>query len=313
MFAGTPEPAVPSLRRLLNSSRHEVLAVISRPDAVAGRGRRVTRSPVGTTRRRGGSAGADPGAAVGTGVRFAVAGTRARLRARGRLWCADPAAGARDSPARLGEPALLAIAGLAGCRAGAGRDRRRGRGHRGERLPAGTGNGHRAGLRGRHRTDRRQGHRGRVAHPPRRIRRRAARDHPRRYRRRSAAGGSAAGRGRVVRTEGECRRRPGAVGTSGVGGREADPLRHPGTRRVDDGRRSAPEGRARSVRSSGRCLRERSRSARTACTSAPPPPRCGSTGSSRRARRRWRPWTGAASALGCPRVSSRNEHEAPGG
>ena len=46
VFAGTPEPAVPSLRRLLNSSRHEVLAVISRPDAVAGRGRRVTRSPV---------------------------------------------------------------------------------------------------------------------------------------------------------------------------------------------------------------------------------------------------------------------------
>ncbi|HEY5855864.1 MAG TPA: methionyl-tRNA formyltransferase [Aldersonia sp.] len=46
VFAGTPEPAVPSLRRLLDSTRHDVVAVISRPDSVAGRGRRVTRSPV---------------------------------------------------------------------------------------------------------------------------------------------------------------------------------------------------------------------------------------------------------------------------
>ncbi|MGV9676792.1 methionyl-tRNA formyltransferase [Nocardia sp. NPDC003482] len=47
VFAGTPEPAVPSLRRLLDSSRHEVVAVVTRPDAVAGRGRKVTRSPIG--------------------------------------------------------------------------------------------------------------------------------------------------------------------------------------------------------------------------------------------------------------------------
>jgi methionyl-tRNA formyltransferase len=47
VFAGTPEPAVPSLRRLLDSPRHEVVAVVTRPDAVAGRGRKVTRSPVG--------------------------------------------------------------------------------------------------------------------------------------------------------------------------------------------------------------------------------------------------------------------------
>jgi methionyl-tRNA formyltransferase len=46
VFAGTPEPAVPSLRALL-ASRHEVVAVLTRPDAPAGRGRRVTRSPVG--------------------------------------------------------------------------------------------------------------------------------------------------------------------------------------------------------------------------------------------------------------------------
>ncbi|MGC0363997.1 methionyl-tRNA formyltransferase [Rhodococcus sp. 27YEA15] len=47
VFAGTPEPAVPSLRRLIESDRHEVVAVVTRPDAVAGRGRKLTRSPVG--------------------------------------------------------------------------------------------------------------------------------------------------------------------------------------------------------------------------------------------------------------------------
>ncbi|RDI67340.1 methionyl-tRNA formyltransferase [Nocardia pseudobrasiliensis] len=47
VFAGTPEPAVPSLRRLIESGRHEVVAVVTRPDAVAGRGRKVTRSPIG--------------------------------------------------------------------------------------------------------------------------------------------------------------------------------------------------------------------------------------------------------------------------
>lgn len=45
VFAGTPEVAVPTLRRLLESE-HEVVGVISRPDAVSGRGRKVSRSPV---------------------------------------------------------------------------------------------------------------------------------------------------------------------------------------------------------------------------------------------------------------------------
>jgi methionyl-tRNA formyltransferase len=47
VFAGTPEVAVPALRALLNSPRHNVAAVVTRPDAPAGRGRRLTRSPVG--------------------------------------------------------------------------------------------------------------------------------------------------------------------------------------------------------------------------------------------------------------------------
>jgi methionyl-tRNA formyltransferase len=45
VFAGTPAAAVPSLDALLKS-RHEVVAVITRPDAKAGRGLRVGHSPV---------------------------------------------------------------------------------------------------------------------------------------------------------------------------------------------------------------------------------------------------------------------------
>lgn len=46
MFAGTPEPALPSLRRLLSSPRHEVIAVLTRPDTAAGRRGTPTPSPV---------------------------------------------------------------------------------------------------------------------------------------------------------------------------------------------------------------------------------------------------------------------------
>ncbi|ALG11652.1 methionyl-tRNA formyltransferase [Kibdelosporangium phytohabitans] len=47
VFAGTPQPAVPTLKALIESPRHEVVAVVTRPDAPAGRGRHVVRSPVG--------------------------------------------------------------------------------------------------------------------------------------------------------------------------------------------------------------------------------------------------------------------------
>lgn len=53
VFAGTPEPALPSLRALA-SSRHEIVAVISRPDAPVGRGRTVTASPVSAYARAAG-------------------------------------------------------------------------------------------------------------------------------------------------------------------------------------------------------------------------------------------------------------------
>ncbi|MFF1529263.1 methionyl-tRNA formyltransferase [Cellulomonas sp. NPDC058312] len=45
LFAGTPAVALPALDALL-ASRHEVVAVLTRPDARAGRGRTLTPSPV---------------------------------------------------------------------------------------------------------------------------------------------------------------------------------------------------------------------------------------------------------------------------
>ena len=46
VFAGTPEPALPSLRRLIDSPRHDVVAVLTRPDAAAGRRAKPAPSPV---------------------------------------------------------------------------------------------------------------------------------------------------------------------------------------------------------------------------------------------------------------------------
>jgi methionyl-tRNA formyltransferase len=46
VFAGTPEVAVPALDALIASERHQVAAVVTRPDAPAGRGRRLVASPV---------------------------------------------------------------------------------------------------------------------------------------------------------------------------------------------------------------------------------------------------------------------------
>jgi methionyl-tRNA formyltransferase len=50
VFAGTPDVAVTSLRSLL-ASRHEVAAVVTRPDAPVGRGRRLEPSPVAALAR----------------------------------------------------------------------------------------------------------------------------------------------------------------------------------------------------------------------------------------------------------------------
>src|SRR6516164_3733681 len=55
VFAGTPQAAVPSLDALL-ASQHEVAAVLTRPDAPAGRGRHLESSPVA---RRAAEAGVE--------------------------------------------------------------------------------------------------------------------------------------------------------------------------------------------------------------------------------------------------------------
>lgn len=46
VFAGTPAAALPALSAI-EASRHQLVAVVTRPDAPAGRGRRLLRSPVG--------------------------------------------------------------------------------------------------------------------------------------------------------------------------------------------------------------------------------------------------------------------------
>ncbi len=53
LFAGTPQVAVPALTALL-ASRHEVVAVLTRPDAPSGRGRRRVAPPVAEVAARGG-------------------------------------------------------------------------------------------------------------------------------------------------------------------------------------------------------------------------------------------------------------------
>ncbi|HYU84409.1 MAG TPA: methionyl-tRNA formyltransferase, partial [Kribbellaceae bacterium] len=45
VFAGTPDTALPSLEAVAQS-RHELVAVVTRPDAPAGRGRKLHASPV---------------------------------------------------------------------------------------------------------------------------------------------------------------------------------------------------------------------------------------------------------------------------
>ena len=51
VFACTPATALPSLDALVASARHDVVAVVTRPDAPAGRGRHVAASPIATRAR----------------------------------------------------------------------------------------------------------------------------------------------------------------------------------------------------------------------------------------------------------------------
>jgi methionyl-tRNA formyltransferase len=97
VFAGTPRAAVPSLRALADS-RHEVAAVLTRPDAAAGRGLRVGPSPVAEL-------AAAAGIEVLTPSRPRDPGFLARLREIGPDCCPVTAYGALIPPEALSIPA----------------------------------------------------------------------------------------------------------------------------------------------------------------------------------------------------------------
>ena len=97
-FAGTPEVALPSLEALL-ASEHEVVAVITRPDARAGRGRGLLPSPV---RVRAEEAGLE----VLTPARTSEPEFQERLRELAPDVCPVVAYGALVPPAALAIPRL---------------------------------------------------------------------------------------------------------------------------------------------------------------------------------------------------------------
>ena len=213
VFAGTPEPAVPSLAALLGSPRHEVVAVVdpprrperSRPHAAPLAGRCIG--------RRGGRAGAHPRRARATPTFLAA------LRDLGPDCCPVVAYGALvpraalDVPrARLGQPPLLPAARLAGGRAGAGRAPPRRRDHRRHHLPAGGRPRHGPGVRRGHRGRARRRHRRGAPAPARGVRRHPALGHARRHRRRQPHPASAAVGRRLARPEGDGGRRARRTG-----------------------------------------------------------------------------------------------------
>jgi len=98
VFAGTPGVALPSLEAV-QASDHDVVAVLTRPDAPAGRGRRLVRSPVG--------AWADAhGVAVLTPRRLADAEALAVLKRLAPDCCPVVAYGALVPPPALDIPRL---------------------------------------------------------------------------------------------------------------------------------------------------------------------------------------------------------------
>ena len=96
LFAGTPATALPSLQAVL-ASRHEVAAVLTRPAAPAGRGRRIRESPVAELARA-------TGLPVLCPSRPSEPGFLAELAGIAPDCCAVVAYGALIPPAALGVP-----------------------------------------------------------------------------------------------------------------------------------------------------------------------------------------------------------------
>ena len=78
VFAGTPATAVPTLEALI-ASRHEVVAVITRPDARVGRGRTLQPSPVAVAAESHGITVLKPGSTSDPQFLQTLADTGARL------------------------------------------------------------------------------------------------------------------------------------------------------------------------------------------------------------------------------------------
>lgn len=97
VFAGTPAAALPTLDALLKS-RHQVAAVVTRPDAKAGRGQKLVRSPIAER-------AADAGIEVLRPVRPSEPDFLARLREIGPDCCPVTAYGALIPQAALDIPA----------------------------------------------------------------------------------------------------------------------------------------------------------------------------------------------------------------
>ena len=135
VFAGTPEPALPAPRARSPASAHELVGVVTRPDAPAGRGRRLT--PRRSRRAPPSSASPSSSPAHPRDPEFqeALRALAPGLLPGRRVRRAAPAVRARHPAARLGQPALLGAAGLARRRTRAARPLGRRRGHRRDDLP----------------------------------------------------------------------------------------------------------------------------------------------------------------------------------
>ena len=145
-------PSPPSTRS--PTSDHELVGVVTRPDAPAGRGRRLVAEPGRRSAPRSSaypcSSPAHPRDPEFQAALRALAPDCCPVVAYGALL---PAARARHPAARLGQPALLRAAGLARRRAGAARDLGRRRGHRRDHVPDRQGARRRPDLRRDDRAD----------------------------------------------------------------------------------------------------------------------------------------------------------------
>ena len=112
VFAGTPDAALPALEAVV-ASPHELVAVVTRPDAPVGPRPPADAVPGRRPRRGARRPRPEARAPARPGVPGRPARARAGLLPRGRLRRPAAAVGPRHPAARLGEPALLGAARLA--------------------------------------------------------------------------------------------------------------------------------------------------------------------------------------------------------